>query len=83
MPPIRRLILSLAAVAALAVAAGAANAGCRLARDHACARPGAACPVEGRRGFCETTHRRTPRGVENGCICSTPISHGGGPSHRK
>lgn len=82
MPPIRRLAIAVTAVAALAGASSAA-AGCRQARDHACASEGAACPVDGRRGFCETTHHRTPRGVENGCLCATPVSHGGGPSHRK
>ena len=82
MPQIRRLAIALAAVAALAAAASA-DAGCRQAGDHACAREGAACPVDGRRGFCETTHRRTPHGVANGCLCATPIVHGGGPSHRK
>jgi hypothetical protein len=80
MPTFRAL--ALAAVAALA-AAGPAGAGCRIARDHACAQPGAACPVDGRRGHCATFPRRTSRGEVNSCVCATPTSHGGGPSHRK
>ena len=70
------LVLALAAVAALA--AGPAAAGCRLAGNHACARPGASCGAHGRVAFCETVHH--PR---TGCLCATPIIHGGGPSHRK
>jgi len=78
MPPIRRLTFALVAVAALAAVAGPAAAGCRLAWDHACARPGASCGERGRPGFC-----RTQRHPGLSCICATPIGHGGGPSHRK
>ena len=80
MPASRRLTLALAAAVALAAALAAtpAAASCRLARDHACARPGASCAAHGRPAFCETV--RHPR---TACICATPIGHGGGPSHRK
>lgn len=82
MPTFRRLTLTAALVLGAALAAAPAAAGCKLAHNHACARPGAACRVDGRGGFCETVHHPGWRGVKLGCLCATPISHGGG-GHRK
>jgi hypothetical protein len=81
MPPVRRLTLALPAFAALALAATPAAAGCKLAHNHACARPGASCGADGRRGVCETTHPLS-RPHQSGCVCAIPIGHGGG-GHRK
>jgi hypothetical protein len=82
MPGLKSVVLVLAVAAALA-GAGSAAAGCRVARDHGCFRPGASCPADGRRGVCETLRHPSSRGVLATCICATPIGHGGGPSHRK
>ena len=80
MPKLRRLTLAFAATFALA--ATPAAAGCKIARNHACARPGASCSWGGRHGVCETTHPlRRPH--QSGCVCAIPIGHGGGGGHRK
>ena len=84
MPALRRLTLAVVALAAIALAASPADAGCRVARDHACARPGATCRVDGRKGVCETTHPlRRPH--VSGCVCAIPIGGGGhgGGGHRR
>jgi len=79
MPTLRRLTLTLTLAALAAATTTPAVAGCKLARDHACAREGAQCRLQGRVAYCRTYH--APAGLT--CICSTPIIHGGGQTHRR
>ncbi len=86
MRPIRRLTLALAAVAALAAAAGPAAAGCKLASRIACASQASGSQLRRARAARRSAGPPIPARVTRlamSCICTTPIGHGGGPSHRK